>query len=148
MPDCVYCTSPEIRERAIVRETLVWAFPTNIPIVPGHVLVAPVRHMEKFIDLTRKERDAFFDLAMRLRPTLSELFGAEGFHFAWNEGAVAGQSVPHLHLHMVPRKAGDAGVVEHDPRRFLYRPGSREATPEAELQAVSKSIKEKLRDGK
>lgn len=54
---------------------------------------------------------------------------------------MAGQTVPHFHLHIVPRKQGDAGILEYEPRKFLYRPGSREEGPEAELQSVAAQIR-------
>ena len=145
MTDCAYCMLPEIKERTIIRTDLAWAFPTNIPITPGHVLVCPVRHAATFEDLTPQERTEIFALATRIKQSLKELFGAEGFHHAWNEAKVAGQSVPHFHLHIVPRKQGDEGITEYEPRVFLYRPGSREATPEAELQAVAVTIRENLK---
>lgn len=144
MTECVYCSLPEIKERAIFRGELAWAFPTNIPIVPGHVLVCPVRHVERFSDLTPEEKNAIFDLAENLKKALRELFRAEGFHQVWNEGKIAGQSVPHFHLHIVPRKEGDAGIVDYEPRKFLYRPGSREVTPEAELKDVAEQISRAL----
>ncbi len=75
---------------------------------------------------------------------LKDEFGAEGFNFAWNKGETAGQNVPHFHLHIVPRKKGDTGVTNHEPREFLYRPESREATPETELKEVSRIIKASL----
>jgi histidine triad (HIT) family protein len=144
MTDCVYCTSSEIKARTLKRNELAWAFLTNIPITPGHTLVAPVRHVQKLEELTDDEKKAIFNLMTEMKQALRTVFGAEGFNHAWNEGARAGQSVPHFHLHIVPRKTGDEGVTEYEPRKFLYRPGSREATPEAELQAVAKEIKEKL----
>jgi len=60
---------------------------------------------------------------------LKKALVAEGFNFAWNEGAVAGQTVPHFNLHIVPRTTGDSGIWEYEPREFLYRPGSRAASP-------------------
>ena len=79
-----------------------------------------------------------------MRVALKKIFGAEGFHFAWNEGAIAGQSVPHLHLHIVPRRVGDGGITEFEPRKFLYRPGSREPSPEYELRAVAEEVRKAL----
>jgi histidine triad (HIT) family protein len=140
MIDCVYCTSPEIKARTIKRNGLAWAFLTNIPITPGHTLVAPVRHVGKFEELTNEERRAIFELMSEIKVALRELFKAEGFNHAWNEEKIAGQSIPHFHLHIVPRKQGDEGITEYEPRKFLYRPGSREATPGAELEAVTKQI--------
>jgi len=140
MTGCVYCTLPEINNRTVKRNDLARAFLTNIPVTPGHTLVCPVRHVEKFEDLTEAERSAIFDLTAEIKTVLRTLFGAQGFNHAWNEGKVAGQSVPHFHLHIVPRKEGDEGITDYEPRKFLYRPGSREATPEAELQAIAKTI--------
>ena len=144
MTDCVFCSLPEIQARTIARDDLAWAFLTNIPITPGHILICPVRHVKNFEELTSQEKNAIFDLTIKIKKVLKELFSAEGFHHAWNEEKVAGQSVPHFHLHVIPRKRGDEGITEYDPRKFLYRPGSREVSPEAELQSIAKQIKEKL----
>ena len=142
---CAFCELPLIKERKISENNLAWAFLTNIPITPGHTLIAPIRCVEKFEDMTADEVRAVFDLREKLLPTLRSLFGAEGFHFAWNEGKVAGQSVPHFHLHVVPRKKGDEGITEYEPRKFLYRPGSREDSPESELQAIANLIQSEIK---
>jgi len=71
-------------------------------------------------------------------------FAAEGFNYAWNEELVAGQTVPHLHLHMLPRKKGDSGIVDYEPRKFLYRPGERSDSPDQELIKVTELIKKNL----
>jgi len=142
---CVYCELPEIKKRKIIENKLAFAFPTNMPIVPGHLLIAPKRCVAKFEDLTEKEKKAIFDLLKKLKPVLKKVFGAEGFNFAWNEAKLAGQSVPHFHLHVLPRKEGDTGITEYEPRKFLYRPGSREETPEAELLAIAKLIKKEIK---
>ncbi len=144
MKDCVYCTLPEIKERQIVENDLAWAFLTNIPITPGHTLVVPKRCVAKYEDLTDKEKVAIEELRVKIVNALTRAYGAEGFNIAWNVNKLAGQSVPHFHLHIVPRKEGDEGIYEYEPRKFLYRPGSREATPEAELKATSEEIKSAL----
>ena len=144
MSKCPYCEIPEIRNREIIRNKFAWAFPTNIPIVPGHILVAPIRCVATFEELTQEEIVAIFDLREKLKKALVKVFKAEGFNYAWNEGKLAGQSVPHFHLHILPRKEGDTGITEYEPRKFLYRPGSREESPESELKAVSELIKKFL----
>ncbi|OGZ54546.1 MAG: hypothetical protein A3B25_02480 [Candidatus Ryanbacteria bacterium RIFCSPLOWO2_01_FULL_48_26] len=128
----------------IARNKFAWAFPTNIPIVPGHVLICPIRCVPTFEELTEEERKAIFDLQTKLKKALTKLFGAEGFNQAWNHGRAGGQSVPHFHLHLIPRKVGDEGITEYEPRKFLYRPGSREETPEKELQSISALIRKAL----
>ncbi|KKU68298.1 MAG: Histidine triad (HIT) protein [Parcubacteria group bacterium GW2011_GWA2_47_16] len=141
---CVFCELPLIKERAVAKNKLAFAFLTNIPITPGHILISPIRCVSTFDEMTEKEVKAVFELRDKLIPIMKKVFGAEGFHFAWNEGKAACQNVPHFHLHMVPRKNGDEGITEAEPRKFLYRPGSREDSPEAELKAVSEMIRKAL----
>ncbi len=141
---CVFCSNAEIAQRAIARSDLAWAVPTNIPIVPGHTLILPTRCVATFEELTTNEREVVFSLFSRIKKALAVAVGATGFNIAWNEGAVAGQSVPHFHLHVVPRYEGDTGITEYEPRTFLYRPGSREATPEAELRDMATRIAQAL----
>ena len=137
---CVYCTVPEIKERMIVENELAWAFPTNIPITPGHTLVSPKRCVKKLEDLTRDERLAILDLADKIISALKKAYGAEGFNCVWNEARLAGQSVPHFHLHIIGRKEGDTGLLGYDSRSMLYRTGDREPTPEEELAKVQEEI--------
>ena len=86
------------------------------------------------------------DLRKKLRASIIKILGVEGFNYAWNEGKIAGQAVNHLHLHIVPRKEGDAGITEYEPRKFLYRPGSREESPNEELTEIARLIEEGLKD--
>ena len=144
MKNCVYCTLPVIQERKIIENDLAWAFPTNIPITPGHILIVPKRCITKYEDATNEEKKAIEDLRVVIVEALKKLFRAKGFNFAWNDEKIAGQSVPHFHLHIIPRKEGDAGIYEYEPRKFLYRPGERKESPEAELQEVSELIKKNI----
>lgn len=141
---CAFCDLPEIKERTIAKNKTAWSFPTNIPIVPGHTLICPKRHVSTFQELTAAEIEDIFKLCKKLKKALVKCFSAEGFNYAWNEGEIAGQSVPHLHFHILPRKAGDAGITKYEPRKFLYRPGSRKTKPEQELKEVSELIKKNL----
>ena len=75
---------------------------------------------------------------------MKKTFNAEGFNIAYNQGEVAGQNIPHLHVHVLPRKNGDAGITEYEPRKFLYRPGSRETIPENELKEIAELIKNNI----
>ena len=142
--DCPFCTNEHVIARLIYKDDLVMAFPTNIPITPGHVLVSPTRHIAKIDELTDKELIAIKNFIVTLKESLKKSINAEGFNVAWNEGDVAGQSVKHLHIHIVPRKIGDEGVYKYEPREFLYRPGSRIESPEQELLDIAKLIKDNL----
>jgi ATP adenylyltransferase len=147
MPACAFCDTESLAERLIIENELARAFPTNAPIVAWHVLIAPKRHVQNFEGLTEMERTAIEELRMKLHTAMEGALGADGFNYAWNEGKVGGQSVPHFHLHMLPRKEGDAGVHQYEPREFIYRPIPLELRPsssEEELRDVAKQIRESL----
>ncbi len=145
--ECAFCNNPDVAEREITGNDLARAFPTESPIVPGHVLVAPRRHAQYYEELTDAEKSAIETLRHTLRDALKKTFKAEGFNYAWNEENVGGQSVPHFHLHVLPRKEGDAGVHEYEPRKFLYRSASIETRPKSsreELGEVAEMIRSVL----
>lgn len=144
MDACPFCDRSTVEGRIIAETGLMMAFPTNIPITPGHTLIVPKRHAATFDDLSLQEKISLEQMRGAIVGALAKTMGAQGFNYAWNEGAVAGQSVPHFHLHIVPRTAGDAGVLGYEPREFLYRPGSRNESPEAELAEVAQQLREAL----
>jgi diadenosine tetraphosphate (Ap4A) HIT family hydrolase len=142
--DCPFCSGKDVEARIICRDNLVFAFPSNIPITPGHTLVCPVRHISKIDDLTEVELRAIGQLIIKIKNSLKISFAAQGFNIAFNEGVQAGQSVNHLHVHIVPRQTGDQGIYKYEPREFLYSPGSREVSSEKELISVAGKIKKSL----
>lgn len=138
---CEFCNNPALLSRTVYANDLVFAFVGNMPIVPGHLLICPVRHVSKIDDLSDNELLAIKELLVKLKSPLRNIFHAEGFNYAWNEGGVAGQSVDHLHIHLIPRKPGDTGIYRYEPRDFLYRPGTRATTPDEELIGVAKIVR-------
>lgn len=139
MENCAFCNDvPE--SRTIHKDDMVRVFPTYIPITEGHTLVCPHRCVPTIKDITEDELLALYEAIIRVRRMLQEVYGAEGFNVVWNEGKLAGQSVPHLHIHVIPRKEGDNGLQEFDIRSYLYRTGEREPTPEAELEEVARKL--------
>lgn len=84
-----YFDFTDSKERIIIENDLAFAFPTNIPIVPGHTLICPKRHVPTIDDLTEHELMALFDLQKKLKSAMIQAFAAEGFNYAWNEGDVA-----------------------------------------------------------
>ncbi len=144
--NCAFCQNLEIQSRFIYKDEVVMAFPSNISIVVGHTLVCPVRHVEKIDDLSENEFKNIKDFIVKLKNSLKKCLGAKGFNIAWNEGEMAGQSVNHLHIHVLPRKEGDSGIYEYEPRKFLYRTElePRKKYPEQELKEIAELIKKNL----
>ncbi len=137
----IFTELAQIKERILIENEFAFACLTNIPITVGHTLIIPKREVLKYEDLSREEKDAVEELRLLSVFKLKEVFEYTGFNFAYNDGKSAGQSVPHFHLHVVGRKEGDTGILEYEPRKFLYRPGSREDSPEEELRAVCALLK-------
>ena len=146
MIKCDFCSPKVIANQVILKTRKLLVILTKTPIVPGHLLILPLRHIGKIDGLTPLERSAIFKIIPKLRQVLEKTFGAKGFNFAWNEGKEAGQSIGHLHFHMVPRKAGDLGITKYEPRKFLYRPGSREQSSKAKLKNIAGILKSELKN--
>ena len=141
---CVFCTKVEIADRLVAQNDLAWAFPTNIPITPYHMLVVPKRCVARFENMTNEERLAVFDLAETIMQALRKIDEAQGFNCAWNQEKLAGQSVPHFHLHIIPRKEGDTGLLGYDPRSMLYRTGDRDPVSEDAIEEVSTQLRKAI----
>jgi diadenosine tetraphosphate (Ap4A) HIT family hydrolase len=141
---CPFCEIEKEKSRIIFKDDVVMAFPTIIPITPGHILVCPARHVSKIDELSDAELIEIRKIILKLKESLEKSFDTEGFNIAWNEGKMAGQAVDHLHIHIVPRKMGDKGIYEYDPRKFLYRPGSRKESPAEELEEIAILLRKNL----
>jgi diadenosine tetraphosphate (Ap4A) HIT family hydrolase len=74
---------------------------------PGHTLLIPKRHTGSFFDLSEQERSGLLALLDRAKLVLDEEFQPQGYNIGVNDGAAAGQTVPHLHVHLIPRFDGD-----------------------------------------
>lgn len=107
---CPFCALPAERILLLADEALV--IRDAFPVSPGHTLVIPRRHIGSFFELTDAERACMVELLAQVKAELDLSFQPDGFNIGINDGAAAGQTVPHLHLHLIPRYRGDAP----DPR--------------------------------
>jgi diadenosine tetraphosphate (Ap4A) HIT family hydrolase len=143
---CPFCVKLILNSRIIIENDLVFAFPTNTPIVPGHILICPKRHVKYYEDLTVEEMSSIECLRNKLKLALKKSLKTQGFNYAWNEEKIGGQSIEHFHLHVVPRIEGDVGVYKYEPREFLYRPRPRTViSPDEELDEIVKIIKKSIK---
>jgi histidine triad (HIT) family protein len=104
---CVFCAivAGETGADVVLDTDDFLAFLDRRPVFKGHVLLVPRRHVVTLPDLPADLRDGFLAAAQRLATAVVEALGAEGSFVAMNN--VVSQSVPHLHLHVVPRTRGD-----------------------------------------
>ena len=108
----------------VLRTDDVVAFLDIHPVFKGHVLVSPVRHVDTLLDLAEDQMVPLLSAAQRVARALSTALGAQGTFVAVNN--VVSQSVPHLHVHVVPRTKGDGLRGFFWPRR-RYAEGEQEA---------------------
>jgi ATP adenylyltransferase len=103
---CVFCGLP--RGRVVAENTLALAFRDAFPVTPLHTLVVPRRHAATWFDLGEPERRAITLLLDDVRKEiLAKDRTVEGFNVGMNSGEVAGQTVFHAHVHLIPRRPGD-----------------------------------------
>ncbi|MDD5456958.1 MAG: HIT domain-containing protein [Candidatus Margulisbacteria bacterium] len=105
--------TPHISDRLVYANELAFVFPAQSPIHPGHLLVCPRRPIKTINEISVEEFSAVLNIIKKMLPVLQKVFQAERFDFAWNEGRIAGQSVAHLHFHIIPRHEGDDGVSNY-----------------------------------
>jgi len=105
--DCVFCgiVGGDIEAEIVLDEDDLVAFLDQRPVFKGHTLLVPREHVVTLPDLPPTQRDAFLHAAQRLATAVVDGLGAQGSFVAVNN--VVSQSVPHLHLHVVPRAKGD-----------------------------------------
>ena len=96
----------------LVSNDLAFAIFDAYPVTEGHTLVIPRREVPTWFDATPDERRALMDLVDDVKPLLDERFQPDGYNVGINIGAAAGQTVMHLHVHLIPRYTGDV----EDPR--------------------------------
>jgi histidine triad (HIT) family protein len=107
VPTCLFCAivAGETPSATVLDEEHLVAFLDVRPVFKGHVLLVPRLHVETLPELADHLRDPFLEAAQRLSRAVTSALGAQGSFVAMNN--VVSQSVPHLHLHVVPRTKGD-----------------------------------------
>lgn len=91
----------------IYKTSLSFAFVNLRPILPGHILVSPLRPIARLSQLNQDEVIDLFALVHKLAPILEQTYQAEAMTISLQDGQAAGQSIKHLHIHLIPRRSGD-----------------------------------------
>lgn len=102
---CPFCSLPKERIRGENAHG-VWVRDAY-PISEGHSLIIPKRHVGSFFNVSDVERSALLELIDRARAAADAEFNPDGYNIGINDGPAAGQTVPHLHIHLIPRFKGD-----------------------------------------
>ena len=104
--NCPFCKVESERE-IIASSLLSVACYDGFPVSPGHALIIPKRHVSSFFDLSKEERQDLLNLADSVKRILEERYHPDGYNIGINVGEAAGQSIFHVHMHLIPRYQGD-----------------------------------------
>ena len=122
--DCPLC--PAALDRGKIKESneLSFFFDLEHPILSGSGMVLPKAHRETVFDLSPEEHASAFELLSEVKARVDRELRPDGYNVGWNCGAVAGQSVPHCHMHVVPRFR-DEPFASRGIRYWLKQEGNR-----------------------
>lgn len=126
-PGCVFCD--RLRSGDLIAESpLAAAFPDAFPLSPGHALIVTRRHERDFWALREAEKAALWELVSVVKSHIESRLPPDGYNLGMNVGEAAGQTVGHVHLHVIPRYRGDVpdargGVRWIIPERARYWEG-------------------------
>jgi len=101
--NCPFCSEDD----AIVKNDHAYARFDKYPVNPGHVLVIPRRHVSSFFEISRSERQELFNLVDEMKLYLDSKYSPDGYNVGINVGETAGQTVMHVHVHLIPRYKDD-----------------------------------------
>jgi diadenosine tetraphosphate (Ap4A) HIT family hydrolase len=121
--ECPFCSLGA--DRILYQDTGCVVVRDGFPLSPGHSLIIPKRHVGSFFDASDEERAALLRALGWAKRQLDEEFSPAAYNIGINDGAAAGQTVPHLHIHLIPRYQGDmddprGGVRWIMPERARY----------------------------
>ena len=136
---CTFCRirDGEVAAHLVLDEPATLAFLDHRPLFPGHVLVMPRQHRDTLVDVPAAEVATLFDAVQRLAAAVPAAMGAQGTFVAANN--VVSQSVPHVHVHVVPRTKGDG-------LRGFFWPRTRYSAPD-EMAETAERIRTALASG-
>jgi len=103
MADCELCASADV----VIENELAYVRADNHSLSRGHVLIVPKRHVASFFDMTAPEQVAVIALLGEAKQRIQRDHSPDGYNIGVNVGKAAGQSRMHVHVHLIPRYAGD-----------------------------------------
>ena len=107
MAECRFCDLKYQEERNVIDNEYFFANFDSYPVTEGHMKIIPKRHVDSFFDLSGDEVKAAYDLLKEAKAMLDEKHNPDAYNVGLNDGKAAGQTVFHLHIHLIPRYHGD-----------------------------------------
>ena len=106
MDKCFFCTSVKQKDFLLENEYAIIRM-DDYPVNKGHLEVITKRHIDTLFETTKEERNAIFELLEKGKLIIEEKYKPDGYNIGINQGTAAGQTIMHLHIHLIPRYKGD-----------------------------------------
>lgn len=122
---CIFCEKIKNKDNILYENESVTAFFDQYPVTIGHVLIVPKRHIETYFNASLSEKKDIDSAIMMIKSQLDELYHPDGYNIGINNGSASGQTIMHLHVHLIPRYQGDTlnprgGVRGVIPKKQSY----------------------------
>ena len=123
--DCIFCRKVDL----IHEGKLTYISQDKYPASPGHLLVVPNRHVPNYFDCTKQEIEELWEMVHQAKELVEKNYHPDSYNIGINVSEAAGQSVPHTHIHLIPRYKGDVadprgGVRSVIPKNRTYKKNS------------------------
>ena len=103
--NCIFCNIEE--ESKVIKNKDWFVIYDRFPVSPGHMLIIPYRHINSLEELYNSEKESFFEILNNTKILLDCIYNPEGYNIGINLGKEAGQTIMHMHIHVIPRYKGD-----------------------------------------
>ncbi len=117
--DCPFCDRNVVNYQAFYEDDLVLGLYTHKPVLPGHCLIIPKRHVERLEMLSDAEAAQINTLIKKVNFAATRVFGTSSYLILQKNGYEVGQTVPHVHVHYIPRKAKDDSTIKFIAKMLL-----------------------------
>lgn len=139
---CAFCDPAVLNSQKFYEDDLVLALYTHKPILPGHCLIISKRHVERFEMLTDAEITQIGKVIKKVNQAVIKVFETSSYLLLQKNGLEVGQSVPHVHFHYVPRKAGDDSSIQFILK--MYIANAKKPISHDEMQEIVEKLKQAI----
>jgi len=121
--DCIFCNIE--KDRIVTENETAYAIYDGFPVNKGHMLIIPKKHIKDYFESSEQDKDGLWKLVDECKKIVDKKFNPDGYNIGINCGETAGQTVMHLHIHLIPRYIGDidnprGGVRGVIPNKRIY----------------------------
>lgn len=137
---CAFCDPKVIEAQKFYEDDTIIALYTHKPVMPGHCLIIPKRHAERFEQITDHESASISRAIKKIDQAAVKVFGTSSYLLLQKNGAEVGQTVPHVHFHYMPKKAGDDSSLKFLLK--MYIANLKKPMGPSEMKEVCEKMKE------